>query len=315
MKLTRLLPTTLLVLTLAALLLLDQRHREVSHRLDAAHREIVSLQTALAAAQTTALLARRQPDSQAQSLPPTSDGGSSARRWPPAAERVTIPLGTEDLNRLQRVQAVHERAALDRRFAALFRQLNLDPDKLARLKNLLVERELSTSDAYVAASEQGIDLQRDSRSAEQAVAAATAEVERAIAELLGGEAYAAYSRYRDSLPHRGTVEQLEQRLSYTPTPLSESQSAALLQIFAATANDARPPSGRGDAVLVTPSGALPFAGPPITDAAVAQAQGVLDGAQLAALRELQQTQRAQQEALSRISPSELPTRALPAPRR
>lgn len=209
---------------------------------------------------------------------------------------------------LQRLHALHERAALDARYGALFKALKLAPEKLEKLKALLVEREVVFADVLAAAAERGIDLHGDPAALRRAVAAAQGEVDRSIRDTLGETAYNDYEQYRQTLAQRAVVNQLEQKLSYSAEPLTAAQSAQLLQTLAAhPAAPAAPLAVAGDAVFVAGSsaGAGPapmMGGPPIADAAVAQAQGFLSPAQLRALQELQAQQRAQQELLQNMAP-------------
>ncbi|HET7538092.1 MAG TPA: hypothetical protein VFJ90_16645 [Candidatus Didemnitutus sp.] len=197
----------------------------------------------------------------------------------------------------QQFMAMQQKAALDGRYASLFRKLNLSPTDLEKLKSLLVERQTAAMDVMMAARNQGVDVRTSGTEIAQLVRDAQAEVDGSIQDLLGTTGYQQYQDYEHTLPMRGTVNQLEQRLSYSSAPLSSDQAEQLARILADTAPQ------RSNDQRMTPGGVFYAAagmGPPgfmgggtITDDAVARAQGVLSSSQVDALRQLQQEQQAQ----------------------
>lgn len=186
---------------------------------------------------------------------------------------------------VQKLMAVQRKASLDGRYAALFRMLNLPPDQLDKLKNLLVDKSTANSDVMAAAREQGVDRRDDPAMFNQLVAAAQEEIDANIRTTLGEVGYAQYVDYERTLPQRSVAAQLEQRLSYTSTPLTPEQSAQLVRILANT-------SGRPG---TAPTPARGFSSSLVTDAAINQALGTLAGPQIEALRELQREQQLQSE--------------------
>lgn len=296
------LPATTLAL-LIALAVLWQRHRALAGQHDAATHELRTVREQLAAAQQRTQRFEARPGSRRiETQPFQVEAGARAVPEPTMEkmEKFAVPFGPAERKEMQRLQALHEKAALDTRYAALFKALKLPAEKLERFKALLIDRELAFGDALTAALEQGIDPQRDAAAFKQAVGSAQAEVDRSIAELLGSS-YADYQNYRDTLPQRSIVEQLAQKLSYTPEPLSEAQSAEMLRILAATR--APPPGAATESAemvfIGVPGGAVHVGGgAPISDSALAAAENVLSSAQLQALREIQQMQQAQQEAMT-----------------
>jgi hypothetical protein len=199
----------------------------------------------------------------------------------------------------QQFMAMQQKAALDGRYGALFRKLNLSPSDLEKLKNLLVERQTAALDVMTAARNQGVDLRSSSQEISQLVREAQAEVDQSIRSTIGDTGYQAYQDYERTLPARGAVNQLEQRLSYTSTPLRADQSDQLAQIIADT-SPSRANGGRAaNGFFVAAEGAAAVAGAAffsggatITDDAVTRAQGVLTSDQLAAFKQLQAEQQA-----------------------
>jgi len=194
-----------------------------------------------------------------------------------------------------------EKSMLDTRYAALFKSLTqgangapaMTPEQLDAFKNLLVEKENTLRDVMMTARSQGIT---DRTEISSLVKNAQAEADSQLQSTLGDSAYQQYQQYEQTLPARTVVNQLSQSLSYTGTPLSDSQSQQLLQILAD--NSKSPSNGqlRSDLGFGGGPGGGPggLGGVRITDAAVAQAQTVLAPPQLNALTALQQQQKDQQ---------------------
>jgi len=95
--------------------------------------------------------------------------------------------------------------------------------------------------------------------------------------------------------------QLQQRLSYSASPLTDDQVNQVIAIMAANAPQTGSNSGGGSGTFL-PFGGGPRngGGPPITDTVVASAQGVLNDTQVAALTQLQQEQQAQAELAAQM---------------
>lgn len=186
---------------------------------------------------------------------------------------------------------VHRQAVLDSRFADLFRRLNLSDDELATFKRLLAEKENVALDVIAISEESPLPA----GTLRNSIRAAQAEVEQAIAQSLGSERYAVYREYAQMLPHRDTVAQLQQRLSYSATPLTPAQADSMVQILATTSGSEAPPPAAVSVVL--PTAAMPVlpvasGGSLLSDEAVQRATAVLAPPQVSALRDLQTEQQA-----------------------
>ncbi len=209
-----------------------------------------------------------------------------------------------------RLLAVQQKAQVDARYAALFKKLGLPPDKLAQFKGLLADRLSTPIDVLAAASQQGINPVQDPQAFRQLVQNAQAEIDGKIQALLDPGSYAQYQNYVQTEPQRAVVNQLQQALSYTGTPLSSAQADQLVEILAATSPArgavaatgasmtyiGRPgPGGEMTAVAVgppPPDGGGIAGGSLVTDDASNRAQSVLSTAQVQALQEIQQQQQA-----------------------
>ena len=229
---------------------------------------------------------------------------------------------------MQKLLSIQQKAALDSRYAALFRELNLSPADLDKFKNLLVERQTAVMDAVSAARAQGLSGPENRSALQQVIASANSEVEDNIKTALGDAAYAQYQTYEQTAPERNTVTQLQQRLSYSQTPLTDDQATQIIAIMAANAPErvagtgssgSSPASSTSSASSTTAAtnGAAPSgagnAGPggfggfrngggqaPITDTVIAATQGILNDTQIAALTQLQQEQQAQAQLAAQM---------------
>jgi hypothetical protein len=200
----------------------------------------------------------------------------------------------------QKLATVQQRAALDSRYAALFRGLNLSPAQLDQFKNLLVEKRTAVADVMAAARDQGLNGRENRDELRALVQNAQSEVDANIRSLLGEAGYQQYQQFEKTQPQRAVVGQLEQRLSYSGQPLTPEQSEQLVQVLATNPSD-QPRAQRAPEIR-TPAGRIGFAGgggTPISDQAVAQAATVLSAPQVQALQQIQQEQQAQ-AALSQL---------------
>lgn len=186
---------------------------------------------------------------------------------------------------------LQQRSRLDRTYADLFAQLNLPPATLSKLQDLLVEKQNTARDVFMAAREEGLSG-RDNREELRALVEATqAEIDAEIRSAIGESNFAALQNYEQTGRQRAVVEQFESRLSYSGTPLNSAQAQALTGILAETSTTTGGDSFRrgGD----FPGGGR--GGVQITDAAISRAQAVLSAAQLQSLQSLQAEQQAAQK--------------------
>ncbi len=204
-----------------------------------------------------------------------------------------------------RLMALQQKAQVDARYAALFKKLALPPAELAKLKGLLGDKLAAPIDVLAAAGEQGVDPVRNPQEFHQLVEDAQAQIDNQIKALLDPGSYAQYQNYVQTEPQRAVVNELQQSLSYTDTPLNGAQADQLVQILAQTvpaqsvtnfAYVGRSDGPNGPVVAVgtsAPGGmGFMFGSSPITDAAMTQAQAVLSPPQFQALQEIQQQQQA-----------------------
>jgi hypothetical protein len=216
--------------------------------------------------------------------------------------------------------ALLQKSAVESRYAALFKNLNLPPAQIEKLKALLTERTLSLQDVLTVARDQGIDPRDNPAALRQLVMNAQNEINASLKSLLGEQGFTQLSVYEQTLPQRGVVNELQQRLSYTAAPLTPTQAELLIQVLAANpasradvSPTATPTPRVGTAISTLFSGGSGVGGavaayqidasrgPTITPAAVAQTQGFLSAPQVAALQQLQQQQQAQQQLRQRIT--------------
>ena len=213
---------------------------------------------------------------------------------------------------------VQQKAAIDARYAPLFKNLNLSADQVEKLKSLLAERTTTMLDVLSVARDQGVDPRDNPAGFRQLVANAQNEINQSIRGVIGDQGFAQLSTFEQTLPQRSLVNELQQRLSYTNTPLTGAQAEQLVQILAANpppravpvvsaaatpATTAAPVRGTDiNAMLsgimgaaLSPVGPDTGRGPIVTPAAVAQSQTILAPPQVAALQQIKQQQQAQQQ--------------------
>jgi hypothetical protein len=196
---------------------------------------------------------------------------------------------------VQRLMSVQRKASLDAKYGALFKSLHLAPEELDRFKNLLVEKGAALMDVLGAARAQGINPRSDPEAFHALVTKAQGEVDASIQSALGEVGFAAYKNFEQTLPQRSVVNQLEQRLSYSSTPLSDAQASQLVQILATTTKPPTESAIRSDIfAMMSGGGTAPQGGGVhVTNATIDQSLGVLAGPQVDALRQIQQEQQAQ----------------------
>jgi hypothetical protein len=265
------------------------------HERDSLHSRIAELEKS-AKASAANLAAATAQAANAQAFPrPRRFGGEPGGPMPFRGGGMGGPMAFGafmDNPEVQKLLSIQQKAGLDSRYAALFKQLNLSPADLDKFKNLLVEKQATVRDAVTAARAQGVSTGDNRDALRQVITNAQDEVDDNIKTVLGDDAYSQYQTYEQTQPERNLVTQLQQRLSYSATPLTDDQANQVIAIMAANAPQPSSNSG-GTGGGFGPLGGGRNGGPPITDAVVAAAQGVLNDTQVAALTQLQQEQQAQ----------------------
>ena len=216
---------------------------------------------------------------------------------------------------------LQQKGTIDSRYAALFKKLNLPPEQIEKLKTLLAERTASMQDIFAVAREQGVNLIENPAAMSKLVLAAHTEVDGSLRSLIGDAGFAQLRKFEQTLPQRGVIEDLQQRLSYTAAPLTPTQADQLIDILAGnpaqrTTGSARPSTATpfvDSPVALAETMGLRFISPQaitpatITPAAIAQSQSVLSPPQLTALQQMQQQQQAQQQLRKIVSDTLSPT--------
>lgn len=192
-----------------------------------------------------------------------------------------------------KAMTVQQRAALDTRYAELFKKLNLSPADLEKFKDLLLERQTARMDVMTTARDQGLDPRENRDELRKLTAEAQAEVDASIKTAMGDTVYDQYQSYETTQSERNVVTQIDQRLSYSSTPLTSTQSDFLINALASSSTAAEgtdQPLGGG-------GGPGNWGGnnnsATITDAVIQQAQSVLTANQVEALKQVQTEQQAQ----------------------
>lgn len=199
--------------------------------------------------------------------------------------------------------AAAARSGLDQRYGGLFRRLGLPPAELEKLRDLLVERQLSTVDTMMVAQAHGIELEANYPRWKALNDKVRADVDEGIRTTLGDERYRVYQDYTVNASSYILLDQIERRLGDTGAPLQESQSEALLRLLVDTAPSAPAAVAQGplQGFTAAMSGSDPLlaaaARGPISDEAIARAQSILAPAQVATLRQIQSEQKSRDDAM------------------
>lgn len=199
-----------------------------------------------------------------------------------APQAKPLPNDVRTTPTFQNLLAVQAKPQLDSRYGPFFKALQLRSDTVDRLKSLLIEKQQATRDAMNLAVQQ--DLGKDPLAAGKAVGDAATPVNQQIQALLGDAGFAELRHFEGTILERATVTQLQLSLGYTSAPLTDAQCDQLTQLIAR--NSATP--GRfnisSGGPLFSNDTAL------VTDQDIEQARGFLDTQQLAALKDLQAAQ-------------------------
>jgi hypothetical protein len=132
---------------------------------------------------------------------------------------------------VQALLSVQQKAAIDARYASLFKSMNLSPEQTEKVKALLADRQTTMQDVMNAAREQGINP-RDP-AFQKLMADAQGDINTGLKAVLGDAGFNQLQTYEQTMPQRNLVTQLQQRLSYTDTPLTQAQADQLVQVLAA----------------------------------------------------------------------------------
>jgi len=188
---------------------------------------------------------------------------------------------------VQKLMVIQQRAALDNRFAALFRELKLSPADLDKFKQLLVDKQTAILDVRTAAQTKAINGQDGREMIREMLTNAQTKSDDSIRAALGDTRFAKYQTYEQTLPERTAVSLLEQRLSYTSSPLTSDQIEKLITILAETSPTRNAPQtvSASFAALRAISSTAAFAAP-LTSAAITRSENVLNSEQLTAYRQL-----------------------------
>lgn len=264
-------------------------HRELSELRalkDAGHAESDATQKRLAAAQNNVRELERQLDELRNG---TKTSGKTALVVPQLGDGAGLGwmsglASFMDRPEMQRMMAAQQRLQVERRFARLFKQLNLPPEQLEKLKSLLVEQQTAAMDTFIVGAQKGLNPLLNEAELNKLVKDAQGDVDKQIKDLLGTDSFSQYESYKKQEPQRAIVGQLQQNLGYDDEPLNREQSDRLAEVLASTsgANGGR-------------SGA-------ISEEAINQSRTFLSAGQTKALQDLRQQQLDQAELRKKLLP-------------
>lgn len=216
--------------------------------------------------------------------PNSSRGAMASARREAIREVVESP-------EFQSLQSFVRKGTLDRRYAPLFKQLNLSPADLDTLKRLLVEKQNTQSDVIAAARNEGLDLRNNREELMKLMDLNRSDIDGTIKDKFGEQIYEAYQKYETTMPYRGVVDTLGKKLSYTPNPLTDAQENQMIDLIARTQPAISPNSSRSSRGLAAFRFG-DFSSTTLTPETLNQARGILTPDQFTALSLLQQEQQA-----------------------
>jgi hypothetical protein len=215
-------------------------------------------------------IARSAPAAAAAAADPKRNGGTNTILGSAAAEYLARMEDPE----VRRLMDLERLAAINRGLAPFLRNAKLTPAQIAQFQQLLLERQNVANDVLVSATQQGINPLDDPEEFRQMVKQSQADVDSQIQAAIGPDAYAQYQAFQQSQGQRSVATQLQQDLSYTEAPLSDSQRDQVVQLI-----------GQSN----------PNGGSSVNDQTLSLAQGVLSEPQIQALRNIQQLQQANRQ--------------------
>lgn len=207
---------------------LEKANRELQDQL-AAHRDPTDMDGLLAAAE----------DASTSSSPARERGGRGERgdsrgrgSNSSGLQQATAIRELMSKPEVQAMVSLQQKAAIEARYAPLFKNLNLPVAQIEALKTLLADRSTTMQDVMSAAGEQGINPRENPEAFRKVVADAQSQINNGIKSVIGEQGFAQLSTYEQTLPQRNVVNELQQRLSYTSTPLTAAQAEQMVQILA-----------------------------------------------------------------------------------
>ncbi|MGH7957090.1 MAG: hypothetical protein ACREH8_08765 [Opitutaceae bacterium] len=235
---------------------LEKANHELQDQL-AAHRDPGDLDGLLAAAESGRTPASRDQGGRSSR---GERGGDSRGRGSSGFQQAAAVRELMNKPEVQAMVNLQHKAAVEARYATLFKNLNLPVEQIERLKTLLAERTITMQDIMVAAREQGINPRENPEAYKQLFTDAQNQINAGIKSVIGDQGFAQLSTYEQTMPQRNVVNELQQRLSYTATPLTPAQAEQMVQILAANTPQRQPVTPSGSGRSGQPPGATPPGG-------------------------------------------------------
>src|SRR5688572_23369908 len=101
---------------------------------------------------------------------------------------------------VQAMVSLQHKAAIESRYAPLFKNLNLPGDQIEKLKTLLADRSTTMQDVMIAAREQGLNPRDNPEAFRKVVADAQNQINDGIKSVIGEQGFAQLSNYEQTIP-------------------------------------------------------------------------------------------------------------------
>jgi len=177
-----------------------------------------------------------------------------------------------------------------REYGPLFSTLNLSSERLQAVSEAIVDKELAKTDVFVALGETNAQEHSDEVSNVAAKQAQTSSDDR-LRELLGEDGYSIYIEYTRTSGIRAAINTIQRSLIASSSPLTSEQVSKLFDAWSILPGDEENSTGSRARLGI---GMLDLAEPRLPDLTRSQqeAAGVLNSAQLVAVQQLIDFQRA-----------------------
>ena len=189
-----------------------------------------------AAGKRLAELRRQLASVQADQLQAEKLAAQAAQPRAASGERLTIHASdvVKDHPEYAAIMAREQRRDIMRQYGAGFDSLHLRPDQLARLKDLLVERNLTSTDAQQGAKAAG--LEQNTPAYWAAIKQATDTVDQELTSVLGTNCTSALQKLQMTANAQRQIQYYASDFEQAGAPLTPEQSSALAQAFMGARN-------------------------------------------------------------------------------
>src|SRR5688572_9579826 len=171
---------------------LEKANRELQDQL-AAHRDPTDMDGLLAAATQGGATPSRERGGRGERGDSRGRGSNSS-----GLQQATAIRELMSKPEVQAMVSLQQKAAIEARYAPLFKNLNLPVAQIEALKTLLADRSTTMQDVMSAAREQGINPRENPEAFRKVVADAQSQINNGIKSVIGEQGFAQLSTYEQT---------------------------------------------------------------------------------------------------------------------